>query len=92
MFSKTFLSVALLGRSAAKKDNDIITTSSNIYKTFFDTASDDIIQNQNESTKVQTPRRTACAILLIDGLDYLYAFTSGLPLVARGESDTVYLQ
>ena len=30
-------------------------------------------------------------ILLIDGLGYLYciAFTHGLPLVARGESDTV---
>ena len=35
-----------------------------------------------KSTKVQTLE------VLIDGLGYLYAFTRGLPLVARGGSDT----
>ena len=42
--------------------------------------------------KCKPSANCACAILLIDGLGYLYAFTRGLPLVARGESDTGWLQ
>ena len=40
-----------------------------------------------KSTKVQTLGEP-----LVDGLGYLVAFTRGLPLVARGESDMSWLQ
>ena len=41
-----------------------------------------------KALKCKPVANCACAILLIDGLGYLYAFTCGLPLVAREESDT----
>ena len=41
-----------------------------------------------KTLKCKPSANCACAILLIDGLGYFYAFTRGLPLVARGESDT----
>ena len=48
--------------------------------------------DEMKSAKLQPSANCACAILLIDGLGYLYAFTRGLPLVAHGESDTGQLR
>ena len=41
-----------------------------------------------KALKCKPSAHYACAVPLIDGLGYEYAFTRGLPLVGRRESDT----